>query len=363
MSGEQLPESTAHILIVDDLPDHLAFAGTILRQQGYRVHAATSGRAALAFLEKRLPDLIVLDIHMEGMDGLELCRRIKENRQTSEIPVIFVTAETAPEVITAGFDAGCCDYVPKPFVRAEYLARISAHLRIARQNKALRTAYEELDRFCSAVSHDLKSPLSVMRMLLSMLKDELGDSVPDEAAHILGILDGKAELLTAMVERLLEFSRMCSIRPNMVPLDMSTLLHEVYDEQRLAEPERQVELEMEPLPLVHGDAVLVRMLLKNIISNAFKFTRGRENARITVTAGEEDDFTVIAVRDNGAGFDMRYADRLFRIFQRLHDDSEFEGTGVGLAMAQRIMERHGGKIRMTGEVNNGVTVFLYFPQE
>ena len=114
-----------------------------------------------------------------------------------------------PRKASAGFDAGCCDYAPKPFVRAEYLARISAHLRIARQNKALRTAYEELDRFCSAVSHDLKSSLSVMRMLL-----------------------------------------------------------------------------------------------KNIISNAFKFTRGRENAKITVTAGEEDDFTVIAVRDNGAGFDM-----------------------------------------------------------
>ena len=105
------------------------------------------------------------------------------------------------------------------------------------------------------------------------------------------------------------------------------------------------------------------MLLRNIISNAFKFTRGRENARITVTADEEDDFTVLAIRDNGAGFDMQYADRLFRIFQRLHDDSEFEGTGVGLAMAQRIMERHGGKIRMTGEVNKGATVFLYFPQE
>ena len=363
MSAEQLPESTAHILVVDDLPDQLAFAGTILRQQGYRVHAATSGRAALAFLEKRLPDLIVLDIHMEGMDGLELCRRIKENIRTREIPVIFVTAETAPEVITAGFEAGCCDYVPKPFVRAEYLARISAHLRIARQNRALRTAYEELDRFCSAVSHDLKSPLGVMRMLLSMLRGELGENVPDEAAHILGILDGKAELLTAMVERLLEFSRMCSIRPHMEELEMNALLREVYDEQRLAEPERQVALEAGTLPPVRGDAVLVRMLLRNIISNAFKFTRGRENARITVTADEEDDFTVLAIRDNGAGFDMQYADRLFRIFQRLHDDSEFEGTGVGLAMAQRIMERHGGKIRMTGEVNKGATVFLYFPQE
>ena len=119
---------------------------------------------------------------------------------------------------------------------------------------------------------------------------------------------------------------------------------------------------MAPLPHVAGDAVLVRMLLRNIIGNAFKFTRGRENAKISVTA-EEDDFTVLAIRDNGAGFDMKYADRLFHIFQRLHDDSEFEGTGVGLAMAQRIMERHGGRIRMTGEVNNGATVFLYFPQE
>ena len=117
------------------------------------------------------------------------------------------------------------------------------------------------------------------------------------------------------------------------------------------------------VPPVRGDAVLVRMLLKNIISNAFKFTRGCENAKITVTAGEEDDFTVLAIRDNGAGFDMQYADRLFHIFQRLHDDSEFEGNGVGLAMAQRIMERHGGKIRMTGEVNNGAAVFLYFPRE
>ena len=144
----------------------------------------------------------------------------------------------------------------------------------------------------------------------------------------------------------------------------STLLHEaVYDEQRLAEPERQVELEMEPLPTVHGDAVLVRMLLKTSSATRLSSRAGAKTQKITVTAGEEDDFTVIAVCDNGAGFDMRYADRLFRIFQRLHDDSEFEGTGVGLAMAQRIMERHGGRIRMTGEVNNGATVFYIFHQE
>lgn len=161
MSGGILEpiEAGANILIVDDLPDHLAFAGAILRQQGYRVHAAASGKAALAFLERHAPDLIVLDVHMEGMDGLELCRRIKQQESTKDIPVIFVTADSHPAAITAGFEAGCCDYVSKPFVRAEYLARISAHLRIAQQTRALADAYDELDRFCSAVSHDLKSPL------------------------------------------------------------------------------------------------------------------------------------------------------------------------------------------------------------
>lgn len=355
-------EKAAHILIVDDLPDHLTFAGTILRQHGYRVHAAASARAALTFLEGRVPDLIVLDIHMEGMDGLELCRRIKQDVRTQDVPVIFVTADTAPAVIAAGFEAGCCDYVSKPFVRAEYLARISAHLRIAQQTRALSAAYAELDRFCSAVSHDLKSPLGVMQMLLGALREELGGSLTGEAAHIVDILDEKAGSLTEMIQRLLEFSRMCSMQPHLEPLDMTRLVREVYEEQCFAEPTRTVALHLGTLPTVQGDAVLLRMLLKNVIGNAFKFTRKRQDAQITVYAKQEEDAAVLCIQDNGAGFDMQYANRLFCIFQRLHDAQEFEGTGVGLAMAQRIMERHGGSIRIEGAVNQGATVFLYFPQ-
>lgn len=364
MSGIVLePVGTgASILIVDDLPDHLAFAGAILRQQGYRVHAAVSGQAALAFLEHHIPDLIVLDVHMEGMDGLELCRRIKQQEHTRDIPVIFVTADNHPAAITAGFEAGCCDYVSKPFVRAEYLARISAHLRIAQQTRALAEAYDELDRFCSAVSHDLKSPLGVMRMLLSALREELGGGLDGEAARIVTMLDDKAGELTVMVNRLLEFSRMCNIQPSFEVLDLETMLRACFHEQQLAEPDRQIILRCDALPPVRGDAVLIRMMLKNILSNAFKFTRTREQAVITVGASEEDGFTVISIRDNGVGFDMAYAGRLFRIFQRLHDQSKFEGTGVGLAMADRIMRRHGGRIRMQGKVNEGAEVFLYFPR-
>lgn len=360
MSAQDGDVSGARILVVDDLPDHLAFAGAILRQQGYRVHAATSGQAALVFLESRIPDLIVLDIHMAGMDGLELCRCIKQNERTCAIPVIFVTAETDPAVITAGFDAGCCDYVSKPFVRAEYLARISAQLRIAGQVKALAAAYDELDRFCSAVSHDLKSPLGVIQMLLTALRQELGDTLTDEAARLAGMLDDRTALLTEMVDRLLAFSRMCNIKPCFQMLDLTAMLHEVFDEQRLAEPERQIDLLCGVLPSVRGDPVLVRLLLKNILHNAFKFTRGRRRAVISVSAMEQDAFTVLSIQDNGVGFDMQYADRLFGIFQRLHAEEEFEGTGVGLAMADRIMRRHGGHVRMEGKVNQGAEVFLYF---
>lgn len=363
MSGTPGPvEAGASILIVDDLPDHLAFAGAILRQQGYRVHAAASARAALAFLERHMPDLIVLDVHMEGMDGLELCRRIKKQERTKDIPVIFVTADSHSEAITAGFEAGCCDYVSKPFVRAEYLARISAHLRIAQQTRALAESYKELDRFCSAVSHDLKSPLGVMRMLLSALREELGDGLDGEAARIVTMLDDKAGELTLMVNRLLEFSRMCNIKPSFEILDPEAMVRACVSEQQLAEPDRRVVLRCGALPPVRGDAVLLGMMFKNIISNAFKFTRSREETVITVRAWEEDGFTVISVKDNGVGFDMAYVGRLFRIFQRLHEQSEFEGTGVGLAMAERIMHRHGGRIRIEGKVNEGAEVFLYFPR-
>jgi len=352
----------AEILIVDDLPEHIAFAGSLLKQEGYQVYAVTSGQAALKFLEQKQPDLIVLDIKMAGMNGLEVCRIVKEREDTRDIPILFLTSEASPQIIKQGFELGCCDYVTKPFVREEYLARIKTHLRVSRQNRELAAAYSELNLFCSAVSHDLRAPLQVIQLLIQTLQDELGGDVTEEVTKITGMIHDKSDQLITMLERLLEFSRMCNIKPKFEPLDLNAMLDSIFLELKSLEPNRSITMTMEPIPLVQGDAVLVRMALKNVLSNAFKFTRHRQHAKIVVHSFEEDGFTVVAIRDNGAGFDMAYADKLFAVFQRLHEPEEFEGSGVGLALVDRVMKRHGGKVRMVGEEDKGAELFLYFQQ-
>ena len=353
---------TPGILIVDDLPDHIAFAGSILREQGYKVYAASSGESALKFLEKKLPDLIVLDVNMEGLSGFDVCKIIKEDPKTKDIPVIFLTAENSPEKIRKGFEIGCCDYVHKPFLKDEYLARVQTHLRISMQNRELAAAYKELNLFCSAVSHDLKAPLNVINLLIDTLKNELSDS-GDEVEKIMTMIQEKSVALTKMIERLLEFSRLCNIRPLFEKLDPVKLICDIFIELKALEPERNITLKCGELPKIYGDRVLITTVFKNILSNAFKFTRKKEKAVITVSGRVKNSVTEISVKDNGAGFDMKYSDKLFGIFQRLHEQEDFEGSGVGLALIDRIMKRHGGSVKIKGEVDKGAEITLYFENE
>ncbi len=352
----------AEILIVDDIPEHIAFAGNLLREEGYRVYAVTSGISALKFLENHRPDLIMLDIKMEEMDGLTVCRHIKENPDINDIPVIFLTAETKTEAIKQGFALGGCDYVVKPFLREEFLARVKTHLNISRQSHALSVANQELKQFCSAVSHDLKSPLNVINMLIETLRNELGENQSDDVLQIMDMICGKSSKLIVMIDRLLEFSKMCNITPEAELLNISDMIEEIFRELKSLEPERCIELHCEKLPSVMGDEVLISMLLKNVLSNAFKFTRPRKKAEITVRLLADTVYNVISVKDNGVGFDMAYADKLFQIFQRLHEDDEFEGNGVGLALVSRIMKRHGGKVEAVGKLDEGAEIKLYFPK-
>ena len=344
MRGDFSVQACAEILIIDDTPDHIAFAGNLLRNDGYRVYAVTSGKASMRFLENHHPDLIMLDIKMEEMDGLEVCR----------------TAETKPEVIKQGFELGGCDYVVKPFIKEEYLARVKTHLNISRQNHALVAANNELNLFCSAVSHDLKAPLNVIKMLITELKNELGDNSGEDVREIMNMISEKSGKLTLMIERLLEFSKMYNVVPETENLDIALMAKEIFEDFRSLEPERNVVFRCESLPAVKGDSVLISMLLKNILSNALKFTKNCDNAEINMDGIIESEYIVVSVKDNGAGFDMTYSDKLFKIFQRLHEEDEFEGTGVGLAMADRIMKRHGGKIEAYGKVGEGAEFRLFF---
>lgn len=352
----------AEILIVDDMPEHIAFAGTILRNEGFRVLGATNAQSALKLMEKSKPHLILLDIKMEGMDGLELCRQIKSSEQTMEIPVIFMTSESDPAVIKQGFELGCCDYVVKPFTKEDFLARVKTHLEIYQKRRELEAANNELSLFCSAISHDLRSPLNVTQMLADTLKKEILSGNTEDALKIASMIEGKTSKLITMIERLLSFSKMCSIEPEYETLDMNALIRDIFDECKSAEHQRNITLIEGSLPQVQGDDVLVRMLIKNLMTNAFKFTRHRQNAVITVSAVPNEDFAVISFKDNGAGFDMAYADKLFGVFQRLHLDEEYEGSGIGLATADRIIKRHGGRIEAHGEVDKGAEFVLYFPK-
>ncbi len=353
----------AEILIVDDLPEHIAYAGAILKKEGYRVHAVTSGEAALNFLKKATPDLIVLDIKMEGMNGLELCGMIHSSPETADIPIIFVTSEGSRDVLRKGFEAGCRDYVVKPFFREEYVARIRTHLEISRKTKALASANSELEMFVSAVSHDLRSPLNVIEMLADTLQSELGENAGGDPLKILEMLKSKCRQTVTMTERLLEFSRMCNIVPNIEKLNIEKIIAGQFAELRSLEPERKIELNMQKLPKIYGDSVLVQSVIKNIMSNAFKFTRNRSDAVIDIKAEYAEGYTVISIKDNGVGFDMKYIDKLFSVFQRLHTEEEFEGSGVGLALCKRIMERHGGKIEAFGEPGKGAEFRLGFREQ
>lgn len=350
----------AEILIIDDEPEMISFSGEMLKNEGYHVAAAINAETAFEYLENHFPDLIILDINMEGMNGIEMCRKLKKQIRTADIPVVFLTAENSPEIIKQGFNAGGCDYIIKPFIREEYLARVKTHLKISRNAHELSAVNHELKQFCSAVSHDLKSPLNVLNMLISSLDEELGDKKDKNTAEIMNMIQDKSQKTILMIERLLEFSKMCNVVPEIEIINTEEMIKDIFYELKSLEPERNIQFEMNDIADIKGDSVLIEMLFKNIISNAVKFTRYKEKAIISVSSEKNKDYTIIKIKDNGTGFDMKYADKLFNVFQRLHSEDEFEGTGVGLALSERIMKRHGGMITAFGETDKGTEITLYF---
>lgn len=350
----------AEILVVDDMPDHIAYSGTILRSEGYRVFAASSGKAAIKFLEKKIPDLIMLDIQMDDISGLELCEMFKKNPRTKDVPIIFLTAEMSPEIIQQGFSLGCCDYVKKPFIKEEYLSRVRTHLQISLQQKELAAANNELNLFCSAVSHDLKAPFNIINMLIEMLRQELGDEQNDDVSNIMDMIVSKSKQTRTMIERLFDFSKMCNIKPKMSTVDIQKITEQTFRELRKLEPDRNIQFHCGELPAIKGDPVLIQLIIKNLLANAIKYTSKKETAIIEVLGTVTQTHNIIKIKDNGSGFDMTYANKLFQVFQRLHSEEEFEGSGVGLALVNRIMKRHNGEVKAYGETDKGAEFSLFF---
>ncbi len=228
--------------------------------------------------------------------------------------------------------------------------------RVRERTAQLETTIRELDAFSYSVSHDLRTPLRAVDGFSRILIHEFSSRLDPEGLRILGVIRNETQRMGKLIDDLLAFSRLGRQLIQVDRIAMRAMAQAVFDELATLEPDRNLQLRIAPLPPARGTPALIRQVWTNLIGNAIKFTKERELATILIDSHTgEDGWPVYSVQDNGAGFDMRFVDQLFGVFQRLHTQQEFPGTGVGLALVQRIVLRHGGRVWAQGEVNRGAT--------
>lgn len=225
----------------------------------------------------------------------------------------------------------------------------------------LEHANKELEAFSYSISHDLRAPLRAIEGFSNILEEDFVKDLNDEAKRLFGVIRANSRQMSQLIDDLLAFSRLGRKELEKTRLDMPGMVRSVIESQRSAQPERGVEVDIGELPGASGDAVTLQQVWVNLVSNAFKFTKRVERPRIEIRGWTQGQELIYSVRDNGAGFDMAYANKLFGVFQRLHRSDEFEGTGVGLAIVQRVIHRHGGRVWAAAKLNEGATFFFSLP--
>jgi DNA-binding response OmpR family regulator len=383
------------VLAVDDSKTFLHETADVLREEGYDVALARSGEEALDLLAVQPVDCILLDLMMPGIGGREACQRIKATPKLREIPLILLTAVEDRDTMLDGLSAGADDYISKSSEFEVLKARVRAQIRrkqfedenrrireellrkeldaaearaaqqLAETRAALVAELErknrELEAFSYSVSHDLRAPLRAIDGFSKALIEDCGDKLDTDAQQNLQRVRTAAQRMGELIDDMLQLSRVTRLDLTRRRVDLSALAREVAGELARQDPERNIEIEVKPDLTTDADARLLRIVLENLLGNAWKFTRKAEGARIEFGVVEGSE-TVFYVRDNGAGFDMRYAQKLFRPFQRLHTEADFPGTGIGLATIHRVIDRHGGRVWAEGEVGKGATFFFTLPK-
>ena len=328
----------------------------------YHVRAVADGEAALQEAQASPPDIILLDVRLTERDGFSLLRALRGAEVPRLIPVILLSSRAEEDAALEGLDAGADDYLVQPVPEKALLARVHARISTARQHQAcadqLAEAHKELEAFSYSVSHDLRTPLRAIDGFSRALQAEYGGKLDDQGRRYLERIRSGTQRMAELIDDLVTLSRITRATLKRERVDLGAIARRVLSELAARQPERNVEQVVANGLVAQADARLITTLLENLLGNAWKFSGKQPQARIEVTSEPRPDGVVFVVRDNGAGFNMDYAKKLFEPFQRLHPASEFHGTGVGLASVHRIVTRHGGRIWAQAAPEQGATFYF-----
>jgi signal transduction histidine kinase len=365
--------------LVEDNPGDARLIQEMLREPPitqFRLTLSTRVDELLESLDRDPIEILLLDLGLPDSQGMDTFHRI--NDRAPGLPIVIFSGADDEQLASEAVSCGAQDYLVKGRINSFLLKRAIRYAmerkrteeeirtlnrelehRVAERTAQLVAANKELEAFSYSVSHDLRAPLRHIEGYVGMLRRATEGILPENASRYLNTISSASVEMGQLIDDLLAFSRMSAEEMHEAPVELGTVIEEVLRGLQLATRDRRIEWKIESLPRVIGDFAMLRQVFANLIDNAIKYTKGRELAEIEIgVAGVEDGRRIFFVRDNGAGFDMRYAHKLFGVFHRLHNAEEFEGTGIGLATTRRIVERHGGRTWAEGIVDQGATFYF-----
>ena len=404
------------ILLVDDREDNLLSIETIFEPDGYQLIKATSGRQALKILLTEYDfALILMDVKMPNLNGFETASLIYEREKLKHIPIIFITANNfGDENIYRGYQSGAVDYIYKPINPDVLRAKVSVLIDLYRKNRqllaqeqrlvainksleieikerksseekvkqlnrqlleniaSLESANKDLDRFAFMASHDLQEPLRKIRMFSDRLSLKYKEALDDDGKTNIHRIQKAAERMQTLITDILTFSKISVDKPSFVESDLNALMAEILTEMEEELREKKASVLVDKLPSMFVNPNLMKPLFHNLIGNALKYRKKDVDPVIKITSdmtanlnGKSKEtankYCRIFIEDNGIGFDQKYAEEIFGMFKRLHHNTEFEGTGIGLALCKKIVEQHKGYISARSKVNEGSTFIISLP--
>ena len=397
--------SPVRILAVDDREDNLFSIETILERENYVIVKANSGRAALKILLQQHDfTLILMDVQMPDMNGFETASLIYEREKLRNIPIIFITAhDHGEEKMYEGYRMGGVDFIYKPinpellrykvsvfvelYQKTNQLLNherklLSANRKLEKEveerklseekirllnqqllenNLQLKSTIEELDRFAYVASHDLQEPLRKILVFSDKIQTKYKDVIDEEMYRNLEKIVRASERMQSLINDLLRFSRQTSTSEDFATINLNELMLDVAMDMEVEIDKTAAQIQTDPLPVIWAIPSQMRQLFQNLISNAIKFRKKDTVPLIHIYSVPDKDLHRIVIQDNGIGFDPKYADEIFMVFKRLHSYHEFEGSGVGLSICKKIIDRHNGFIRAESKIGGGSRFIIDLP--